>query len=45
MEKYVKPEMEVVEFETEDVILASGCPTDGSGGFEGENHCFVGTSD
>ena len=26
MEKYVAPEMEVVEFEAEDVITTSSCP-------------------
>ena len=29
MEKYLRAEMEVVEFETEDVIETSGCFTDG----------------
>ena len=28
MEKYVAPEMEIVEFETEDVITSSGCDAD-----------------
>ena len=29
MEKYVAPEMEVVEFDNEDVITSSGCDLDG----------------
>lgn len=33
MEKYIRAEMEVVEFETEDVITTSGCETDE---FDGE---------
>ena len=33
MEQYVRAEMEVVEFESEDVITTSGCPTDA---FDGE---------
>ena len=33
MEQYVRAEMEVVEFECEDVITTSGCPTDA---FDGE---------
>ena len=28
MEKYIRAEMEVVEFETEDVITTSGCVAD-----------------
>ena len=28
MEKYVKAEMETIEFEAEDVITASGCSSD-----------------
>ena len=28
MEKYVAPEMEIVEFEAEDVITTSNCPPD-----------------
>ena len=28
MEKYVKAEMEIIEFEAEDVITASGCSSD-----------------
>ncbi len=28
MEKYIRAEMEVVEFECEDVITTSGCPAD-----------------
>ena len=27
MEKYTKPQMEVIEFENEDVITTSGCDT------------------
>ena len=27
MEKYVKAEMEVIEFEAEDIITTSSCPT------------------
>ncbi len=29
MEEYIKPEMEVVELEKEDVLLTSGCYCDG----------------
>lgn len=36
MEQYVRAEMEVVEFENEDVITTSGCEYDGSGSFDGE---------
>lgn len=32
MEKYTKAQMEVIEFENEDVITASGCGTNEIGG-------------
>lgn len=31
MEKYERVEMEVIEFEVEDVIMTSGCGADGCG--------------
>lgn len=33
MEKYVEPEMEIIEFETEDVITTSGLIWEPDGGF------------
>ena len=32
MEKYTKAQMEVIEFEAEDVITTSGCDTNAIGG-------------
>ena len=34
MEKYVKAEMEVIEFEAEDVITTSNCPSNQIGGVD-----------
>ena len=31
MEKYIKAQMDVIEFENEDIITSSGCTYDGCG--------------